>query len=105
MGFHVMAAGCGAMVYRGGQGPVHYRPNQRRQADPFDRAMQLMEFAQQWGTPKDVAEAAEAADAILGRLEREPLHRQIADRLLADPKRPAPGPRKNGEGPTDNQTS
>src|SRR4051812_21522085 len=23
MGFHVMAAGCGGMVYRGGQGPVH----------------------------------------------------------------------------------
>jgi hypothetical protein len=23
MSFHVMAAGCGGMVYRGGQGPVH----------------------------------------------------------------------------------
>jgi hypothetical protein len=59
-----------------------------------------VEFAQQWGTPEEMARAAAAADVILARLEREPLHRQVADRILNGRRRPELEPPKPGGGPT-----
>lgn len=73
------------------------------QRHKFDRSMQLIEFAQQWGTRQDVAEAATAADVVLSRLARAPLHHQVADRLLDGRQQRQLEPPKEGDGPAKSQ--